>query len=122
LTLVSVAINLLATGIDASPGGGIRRPVRDFYIPVITRGTIPPETLAAMGRTDNGEVGYVTINTQAVDELVPHAIHRPGSRESEWASFNLGEVVFGAGTRASVLPIVLWMVVGSVVLLRQAAR
>jgi hypothetical protein len=98
--LFSVAINLMATAIDPSPPGGIQRPVRDFYL----------------------TKHEVSINRQSVDELLPNHLYRPGSRESQWASFNLGEFVFGAGSPASVLPIVLWMAGGSALLLRGARR
>jgi hypothetical protein len=98
--IVSVAINLLATAVDASPPGGIQRPIRDFYL-----------TKRA-----------VSINEQTVDELIPHNLYAAGSRESTWASFNLGEFALGAGNPWSVLPIVLWMVGGTAVLLRVAAR
>jgi hypothetical protein len=115
--MLSVAINLLATAIDASPAGGIQRPVRDFYVPVFLTGRIPPATLQVMG-SEEGHVGKVSINRQAVDELIPHRVHPRGSHESEWASFNLGEFVFGAGNRTSLLPIVLWMVIGGALIAR----
>jgi hypothetical protein len=119
LTIASIGINFLATAVDASPAGGIQRPVRDFYLPVFLTGRIPAKTLEAMGSTA-ADVGKVSVNRQAVDELVPHRVHPPGSHESEWASFNLGEFLFGAGTRTSVLPIVLWMGLGSAWLVRRA--
>jgi hypothetical protein len=96
--IFSVAINLLATAIDPSPPGGIQRPVRDFYLPQ----------------------REVSINRQSVDELLPNHLYRQGSRQSHWASFNLGELVFGAGSRASIAPIVLWMVVGSALALKRS--
>jgi hypothetical protein len=88
--VLSLAINLLATAIDPSPPGGIQHPLRDFYL----------------------TKDAVSINRQAVDELLPNHLYRPGSKESEWASFNLGELAFGAGNPWSVLPIVVWMVAG----------
>ena len=94
--VLSVAVNLLATAIDASPPGGIQRPLRDFYL-----------TKEA-----------VSINQQSVDELLPNHLYQPGSKESEWASFNLGEFALGAGNRWSVLPIALWMLLGGAFLAR----
>ncbi|HYC90949.1 MAG TPA: hypothetical protein VEO54_17150 [Thermoanaerobaculia bacterium] len=96
--VLSVAINLLATSIDASPPGGIQRPFRDFYLT----------------KTE------VSINQQSVDELLPNHLYQPGSKESEWASFNLGEFAFGAGSRLSVVPIALWMLLGGIWLKRRA--
>ncbi|HVE73117.1 MAG TPA: hypothetical protein VNI54_17250 [Thermoanaerobaculia bacterium] len=94
--VVSFAINLLATAIDASPPGGIQRPIRDFYL----------------------AKRAVSINEQTVDELIPHQLYAEGSRESEWASLNLGEFALGAGNPWSVAPIVVWVVVGGVWLRR----
>ena len=96
--LVSVAVNLLATAVEASPPGGIQRPIRDFYL----------------------TKREVSINQQSVDELLPNHLYEPGSEESRWASFNLGELSFGAGNPWSVLPVVLWMLAGGALLLRGA--
>ena len=96
--VVSVAINLLATAIDASPPGGIQRPYRDFYL----------------------TKREVSINQQSVDELLPNHLYKRGSKESRWASFNLGELAFGAGNPWSVLPIVVWMLIGAPWLERRA--
>ena len=98
--VVSVAINLLATAMDASPPGGIQRPIRDFYL----------------------TKREVSINQQSVDELLPNHLYKPGSTESEWASFNLGEFALGAGNPWSVAPIVLWMVGGGVAMWMVARR
>ncbi len=95
--LLSFAINLLATSIDASPPGGIQRPIRDFYL----------------------TKREVSINQQSVDELLPNHIYAKGSRESQWASFNLGEFALGAGNPWSVLPVVVWVLGGGVWLSRR---
>jgi hypothetical protein len=97
LGVFAFGLHLLATAVDPMPRGAERRPVRNY--------------LLTAGRT--------SVNQQAIDELVPHRGHPPGSHESEWASFNLGETVFGAGNPLSVLPIVLWVAGGAGVLLRR---
>ena len=96
--LVSVAINLLATAIDASPPGGIQRPLRDFYL----------------------TKREVSINQQSVDELLPNHLYASGSKESRWASFNLGEFALGEGNPWSVLPVAAWMLIGAAWLQRKA--
>ena len=98
--VVSCALNLMATAIDASPPGGIQRPFRDFYL----------------------TKDEVSINQQSVDELLPNHLYKPGSKESEWASFNLGEFALGAGNPWSVLPVALWILLGSAWLIRAADR
>ena len=119
LLVVSASMQFVATAVDPLPSGGILQPMRRYYLPVFRTGEIPPDTLQVMGAKD-GRVGKVSINRQGVDELIPHWVHRPGSRESLWASFNLGELAFGAGNRTSVLPVALWLILGSILLARGA--
>jgi hypothetical protein len=98
--LLSFAINVAATAIDASPPGGIQRPIRDFYL----------------------TKREVSINRQSVDELLPNQLYREGSKESQWASFNLGEFALGPGNPWSVLPVVIWVVAGAWWLVRMEQR
>ncbi len=106
LAAVSIAINILAAAVDPMPGAPIPWPLRDEYIPAFVHGKPP--------------AGHVAINDQAADELGPSMKYPPESRESRWASFNLGEFVFGQGSVASLLPVLLWMCAGSGVLWRRA--
>ena len=99
--VLSIAINFLATAVDPTPDGAIRRPLRDHLLPSFAR-------------------GEVSMNQQAVDELVPHKLYPPGSRESERAAFNLGELFLPG--RASLIPIALWMIAGSAWLVYRARR
>jgi hypothetical protein len=119
LTVVSASIQFLATAVDPTPPGGIPDPIGMYYVPLFRTGRIPAETMP-LAYTKYDRLGKVAVNVQAVDELVPHWQHPPGSRESTWASFNLGEFIFGPGSRTSVLPIALWMIFGSALLVRTA--
>lgn len=94
LGILSFALQLLATSVDPQPSGGIRQPIREYLL-----------------RAD-----ATSINEQSIDELVPHSLYPHGSYESQWASFNLGERMFGAGKRASVVPVALWILLGSALL------
>ena len=106
LAAVSIAINLLAAAVDPTPGAPIPWPLRDYYLPVFIHGRAP--------------AGHVAVNAQAADELGPSMKYPPDSRESRWASFNLGELAFGQGNVVSLLPVLLWMGAGTFVLLRRA--
>lgn len=94
LGTVSFALQLMATAIDPTPPTAITRPIRDFYL----------------------RAGETSLNPQSIDEPVPYRTYPRGSHETIWASFNLGELMFGPGSFASVLPIVVWVVAGSAVL------
>ena len=95
LLVVSVDMQFVATAVNPMPDGGNRQPLRTYYLPEL-------------------RAGHVSVNRQGVDELIPHALHPKGSFESEWASFNLGEFVVGPGALTSVVPIALWILLGSV--------
>ncbi|HET8774616.1 MAG TPA: hypothetical protein VFP80_12510 [Thermoanaerobaculia bacterium] len=94
LGLFAFGLHLLATAVNPMPRRAERHPVR---------------YLLAIGRT--------SVNEQAVDEALPHRRYPRGSHESAWASFNLGETVFGPGNPLSVLPVALWVLAGSGLLL-----
>ncbi|HEX6178244.1 MAG TPA: hypothetical protein VF057_07785 [Thermoanaerobaculia bacterium] len=107
LGVASFAIQIVATAVDPMPAGWIQHPVRDYMLPAFT-GHAPKF------------VGQTSINTQSIDEPLPHAKYPRGSHESAWASFNLGEVLTGPGENTSVLPIAIFVIAGSGALLRYA--
>jgi hypothetical protein len=100
LAIVSFAMQLLATTVDPMPHAGIRQPVQAHLAELIA--------------------GNTSTNMQAIDELVPHHHYKHGSHESTWASFNVGELLVGPSNPVSVIPIVLWVLAGSALLLRRA--
>ncbi|HJQ41259.1 MAG TPA: hypothetical protein VKB93_29315 [Thermoanaerobaculia bacterium] len=93
VTLLSVAIQFVATAVNVTPDGGIRHPLREYLVPAFVR----------------GELGA---NEQSIDDLVP----QKGSR----AAFNLGERVLPR--RVSWMPIALWMLTGSSLLILRARQ
>lgn len=121
LVLLSAAQQFLATAVDPLPSSAVKQPTRMYHLPVFSRGRVPAATLPAFGWA-GGDIGKVSVNPQAIDEIAPHSLHPPGSKESMWASFNLGELVTGPGRRVSVLAIALWMLAGSALLLATARR
>ncbi|HUP63198.1 MAG TPA: hypothetical protein VNA69_22600 [Thermoanaerobaculia bacterium] len=119
LAIPSFAMQFVAASVNVQPPGNVFHPVRAYLVPIFLTGNIPPDTLKTMGESD-AHVGKVSINRQAVDELIPHFVHPRGSHESTWASFNLGELIFGPTRRSSVIPIALWILSGSLLLIRQS--
>jgi uncharacterized membrane protein len=102
LGVVSFAMQLLATAVNPMPSSRIAKPVQEYLVPHFI-------------------AGHTSVNMQAIDERAPHRRYARGSRESAWASFNAGELLAGPGHSASVLPIALWVVAGSVLLARREA-
>ncbi|HEY0160926.1 MAG TPA: glycosyltransferase 87 family protein [Thermoanaerobaculia bacterium] len=121
LALLSAGQQFLAAAVDPLPSGAVKQPTRMYHLPVFSRGRVPPELVREFGWA-GGYIGKVSVNQQAIDEITPHSLHPPGSKESTWASFNAGELAFGAGHRTSVVPIALWMLGGSALLLASARR
>ena len=118
LAAASIAMQLLATAVDPMPPNDYRNPLREYLLPPFRTGHLPPNIAAHMG-FPNTHVGKTSINPQSVDEGGHFTRHPPGSREATWASWNAGELLTGPAKRASLLPIVLWMGIGSLVLLRR---
>jgi hypothetical protein len=102
LGLVSFAIQFVATAVSPMPSSSIVAPVQEYLV---------PRFLA----------GETSVNEQSIDERVPHRRYAPGSRESTWASFNLGELAVGPSNTLSLLPLAIWVLMGSALLVRRAA-
>jgi hypothetical protein len=100
LAVISFAMHFMATAIHPMPGAEELTPVRALIAEF------------AAGNTSS--------NPQAIDEFVPAFQHRPGSPESVWASFNVGELLVGPANLMSLFPIALWIILGSVTLLQKA--
>lgn len=101
LATVSASMQFIAAAVDVQPNAAIARPFRDYLL---------PEFLA----------GRISANTQSVDELTPNALHPLGSLESDRAAFNICELILPRNV--SWIPIALWLLTGSLLLIRQARR
>ncbi|MCU1228541.1 MAG: hypothetical protein JWO97_1425 [Acidobacteria bacterium] len=99
--LFSVATNFLATAVDAMPPPGIDNPLVDYLAPAFFTGQIP-------------ELTRDTIPWFHDTHVKPVALARD--------SGNVGELAFGAASRASLIPIVLWMLGGTAVLTSAASK
>ncbi|HVT45746.1 MAG TPA: hypothetical protein VMT00_15305 [Thermoanaerobaculia bacterium] len=117
LAAISLVLNFVATAVDPTPSGSIGRPVTQYLFPLFMTGRPAPEVLAAPTPWLSRIEGHVSVNPHALDEIVPFSRHPPGSGPSEWAAFNLGELIFRPGSVVTVLPIVVWIVAGSGLLL-----
>jgi hypothetical protein len=112
LAAISFSMQFIATSVDPLPPATVGNPLMHYQLFAFRTGRWP-----------NGSYhGKVSINEQAIDSAGPYAIHQRGSHETIWASFNLGELLVGARRRSSVVPVFLWIVLGSVYLLRTARR
>ena len=92
VALLSIAIQFVATAVDPMPDGAIRHPLREHLVPAFAR-------------------GQIAMNEQSIDDLLP----RKGRR----GAFNLGELVLPRAV--SWIPIALWMISGSLLLIRRAS-
>jgi hypothetical protein len=120
LAVVSFANGFAATAVDPQPSGSIPRPLSQYIYPLLLKGEISPTVPLTPPWSAATIRGHVSVNPHTPDQLKPFMIHPPGSAESEWASFNLGETFFGAGSPWSLLPVILWLAVGVSWLAKQA--
>jgi len=94
VTVISIAIQFAATAVDPTPDGKYHHPLREHILPAFAH-------------------GEMSLNEQSMDDLIP-------KENSPRASFNLGELVLPP--RYSWIPIALWMIGASSLLIRRASR
>ncbi len=99
--LLSAGINFIATAVDPIPCNTVGEPVQRYLVPAFFTGRIPEETRRAYPWYPTRDVGTIAL--------------RGGSG-------NLGELWFGHQNRASLLPIVIWMIGGSALLFAASRR
>jgi hypothetical protein len=105
LALLSIVLQTVVAAVNVQTPSDIRRPVTQYVLPQLVTGT--PATI---GQSRTGHV--------AVNLLSATTCHCT----SAWSSFNLGEPLFGQGSLSSLLPLLLWMMGGSALVLRLARR
>ncbi len=98
---LSVSINFIATATDAMPCPSISDPIGSYLLPAFFTGRIPEETRMVIP----------WYPTRSVDKI---ALPRD--------SGNLGELIFGKRKRASLFPVLIWLVGGMTFLFRAASR
>ena len=116
LGALSIAMNFAATAVDPQPPDNVRDPIGHYAVPALLFGSADPVEAPWIGAF---YTGHTSTNRVAADEALPFQRHRPGSPENEWASFNLGELLFGAGSAASLLP---WLLVVTAVAVSASSR
>ncbi|HVR43014.1 MAG TPA: hypothetical protein VMS56_06160 [Thermoanaerobaculia bacterium] len=117
LGLVSFLFNFAVTAVDPQPPETLRNPVFQYAIPSLLVGRAAPTSQAPW--LADWFTGHTAVNRQTVDEILPFRRYPPGSPPTEWASFNVGELLFPVGSLLSLLPIVVWIAGGSWLLLRR---
>ncbi|MFN2238395.1 MAG: hypothetical protein ABR524_03295 [Thermoanaerobaculia bacterium] len=118
LAVVSFANVFAATAVDPLPSGSIPRPLGGYIYPLLltgeyeARGPIHPRWSPELFD------GHTSVNRMSIDEIVPFAKYPPGDAGSEWAAFNIGEVLAGPGHPASLLPPILLLLLGGALMAR----
>ncbi len=120
LAAISLVFNFAATAVDPQPPETLRNPLFQYSLPSLLTGT-------ARGREEapwlaDWFTGHASVNRQTVDEILPFRRYPPGSPQAEWASFNLGELLFPQGSFASVVPALVLILGGSFWILRSVRR
>jgi hypothetical protein len=86
LAIGSVAIMLLGTAVDPQPPGEVLRPLTRYHLPLVTNHPLL--------FYNNLISGPVSANPIGVYEASYYRVFPPGSFQSRWNSFNLGELIF----------------------------
>jgi hypothetical protein len=113
LGVVSFAINVAATAVDPQPSGTIPRPLTQYIVPLLLHGHFSPDVPITPPWSAATITGHTSVNRLTHDEATLFQRHPPQSPHVEWASFNLGELVFGPGDARSLIPIALLLAAGA---------
>lgn len=117
LGVLSIALNFAVTAVDPQPPDQLKDPLGSYILPALATGRALQSDTAPVWIRDF-YTGHTSTNRVAADEMLPFKRHVPGSPESEWASFNLGEIVFGAGALASLAPLLAFWAAAGALLMR----
>lgn len=112
LAAISFAINFAATVVDPQPSATIPRPLTQYIAPLLLNGHFSPNVPITPPWSAVTFTGHTSVNRLTLDEAIVFQRHPPGTPESEWTSFNLGESTFGAGDARSVMPLLLLLAIG----------
>jgi len=112
LAVVSFAINFAATAVDPHPSGTIPRPLTQYIVPLLLHGHFDPSVPITPPWSAATIAGHTSVNPLTHDEAIVFQRYPPGSPQAEWASFNLGELLFGPGDARSLIPILLLLAAG----------
>ncbi len=96
LMVISAALILLATAVDPQAPFDIPNPWTGYIVPLATGGSVP--------RPPHQIEGPVSANPQGTSEKFGFDLFRPGSEQTAWNSFNLGEILW-PGSAMSLLPL-----------------
>lgn len=109
----SALILLFATAIDVQPPPDFERPFRDYLVPLAAGQEIEVARAPVAGRVSANAIGFY--------EGWYYTAFPRGSRQAEWNSFNLGELLW-PGSPWSLLPLALFLTLALTLLWRHARR
>lgn len=115
LGAISVLFNFAVAAVNPTPSRQISDPIFGYTVPLLVTGRLPADVSPYPPFAWKSMLGHVSVNRLGADDFVPFHRHPPGTRESEWASFNLGEI-FAPGSLLSLIPIAIWIAAGSILL------
>ena len=122
LGALSFAINFAATAVDPQPSGTIPRPLNQYIMPLLISGHFSDTVPITRPWSADTFTGHTSVNRLAHDEAVVFSRHPPGSVEADWSSFNLGELIFGAGDARSLIPFAIVFAAAVAAILAKARR
>jgi hypothetical protein len=119
---VSFGLNFMAAAVDPQPSTSIARPVTQYLLPLFVQGHFDPSVPMISPWSAATFTGHTSVNRMTMDEGMVFQRHPPGSPASEWASFNLGELMSGPGDLRSLLPLALVLLSLGIAIGRLATR
>jgi len=122
LASISAVNSFAVAAVDPQPNASIQSPLTDYVYPLLFTGRFSSDLVLPRRWSADLMHGHVSVVRQTLEEVVPFAIYPPGSIETEWASFNLGELLSGPGRVESLVAVILIMLLGTGALFVLARR
>jgi hypothetical protein len=110
---ISVMIMLLATAVDPQPFDGFQNPLSDYILPLAQGNMIVLNSIPIRGPVSANPIG--------VYEPWFYTLFQPGTIQTEWNSFNLGEF-FWPSSLSSLVPLLSLLAFGVVMVRRWTGR
>jgi hypothetical protein len=117
---LSFAINFAAAAVDPQPSATIPRPLTQYIVPLLINGHFSPLVPITYPWTAATFTGHTSVNRMTLDEAIVFSRHAPDDSASEWASFNIGELLTAPGDARSLIPIALIILGGGFAIARMA--
>lgn len=122
LSTISIVNGFAVAAVDPQPHASLSAPLTQYIYPLLINGQFRTEFSPHPLWSPKFMRGHTGVVQQTLAEIVPFSRFPPGSEETKWASFNVGELIAGPGTLGSLVPVLAIFLIATVALAALARR